>query len=69
MANLALQIENMHCGSCVRRVTMALNTLPNTHANQVAIGSASVTTTAAPDKIQQTLADAGYPATITSTTP
>jgi copper chaperone CopZ len=69
MAHLALQIENMHCGSCVRRVMLALNALPDTHADEVAIGSAKVTTAATPDQIQQALTAAGYPASITSTTP
>jgi copper chaperone CopZ len=69
MANLSLQLENMHCGACVRRVTLALNALPDTHAHQVGIGTATVTTAATPEQIQQTLAAAGYPATITSQTP
>ncbi len=69
MAKMALTIENMHCGACVRRVTMALNALPDTHATQVGVGSATVTTSATPEHIQQTLAAAGYPATITSNTP
>jgi copper chaperone CopZ len=69
MAHLALTIENMHCGACVRRVLLALNALPETHADEVAIGSAKITTSASPDQIQQTLAAAGYPATISSNTP
>jgi copper chaperone CopZ len=69
MAALALQLENMHCGACVRRVTLALNTIPGTHAHQVSIGTATITTSAPPELIQQTLADAGYPATVTSSTP
>jgi copper chaperone CopZ len=69
MAQLDLQLENMHCGACVRRVTMALNALPDTHATQVDIGSATVITSAPYEQIQQTLAAAGYTATITSQTP
>jgi len=69
MSQLDLQLENMHCGACVRRVTMALNAIPGTHAHQVGIGSATVTTSTPPEQIQQTLAAAGYPATITSQTP
>ena len=64
MARLTLQIDNMHCGACVRRVTMALNALPNTHADEVSIGSAHITTTAPAAEIQQALATAGYPARI-----
>jgi copper chaperone len=65
MAKLHLHIDNMHCGACVRRVTMALNALPNTHADEVAIGSARITTTAPAAEIQQALTTAGYPATVT----
>jgi len=69
MAKMALTIENMHCGACVRRVMLALNALPDTHADQVSVGSASVTTTAPPELIAQTLAAAGYPAVMASSTP
>jgi len=66
MANLSLQIENMHCGACVRRVTMTLNSLPNTHADEVSIGHASITTTTSPAEITQALTAAGYPASVTA---
>jgi copper chaperone len=66
MATLTLRIDNMHCGSCIRRVTHALNTLPNTHAKEVRIGSAHITTAAAPEQIQQALTTAGYPAFVES---
>ncbi len=66
MATLSLHIENMHCGACVRRVTMALNALPNTHADEVAIGSARVTTTAPASEITHALTAAGYPASVTA---
>jgi copper chaperone len=64
MAQLTLRIENMHCGSCIRRVTMALNGLPNTHAEEVRVGSARIVTEATPEAIQQTLTAAGYPAIV-----
>jgi copper chaperone len=66
MTTLALRIDNMHCGACIRRVTMALNALPNTHAEEVRVGSARVRTTAAPEHIQQALTAAGYPALVES---
>ena len=66
MATITLRIENMHCGSCIRRVTQTLNGLPNTHAEEVRVGSARLTTTAAPDEIQQALASAGYPTLVES---
>jgi copper chaperone len=66
MANLILRIDNMHCGSCIRRVTMALNALPGTHAEEVRVGSARVTSSAPAEEIQQALTAAGYPARVES---
>jgi copper chaperone len=62
MAIIQLNIENMHCGACVRRVAEALNALPATHAEEVRIGTARVKTSATSEQIQQTLTTAGYPA-------
>jgi len=62
MATLNLQIENMHCGSCIRRVTQVLNALPGTHAEEVRIGGARVATDAQPTEIATALAAAGFPA-------
>lgn len=61
MTSLTLRIDNMHCGSCIRRVTQTLNTLPGTHAEEVRVGSARVQTSAPLEQIQQSLAAAGYP--------
>ncbi len=66
MATLSLRIENMHCGSCIRHVTQAINALPGTHAEEVRIGSARITTSAGPERIQQALKAAGYPAFVDS---
>ena len=66
MPTLTLRIDNMHCGSCIRRVTQTLNALPDTHAQEVRIGSARIETAAAPDQIQQALTAAGYPAFVES---
>ena len=66
MATIALLIENMHCGACVRRVTQALNALPATHADEVKVGSARVTSEAPPDELTRALEAAGYPAQVTS---
>ena len=62
MATIALKIEKMHCGACVRRVTQTLNAIPGTHADEVAIGSARVTTDAPPSDLLQALGAAGFPA-------
>lgn len=66
MSTLNLTIENMHCGACVRRVTQTLNALPGTHAEEVQIGTARVTTEAAPAQIEGALRAAGYPAHVAS---
>jgi copper chaperone CopZ len=66
MSTLVLRIDNMHCGSCIRRVTQTLNSLPGTHAQEVRVGSARIETSASPEQIQQALAAAGYPAFIES---
>ena len=60
----ALQIEKMHCGACVRRVTQTLNALPGTHADAVEIGSARVTSEAPADTLLQALEAAGFPAQV-----
>ncbi len=62
MATLTLRIDNMHCGSCIRNVTQTLNALPDTHAEEVRVGSARISTTAGPEQIQQALTAAGFPA-------
>lgn len=64
MATLNLSIENMHCGACVRRVTQTLNSLPGTHAEEVQIGTARVSSEAEPKQIEEALRTAGYPAHI-----
>ena len=64
MTTLTLRIDNMHCGSCIRRVTQTLNALPGTHAEEVRVGSARVATDAPADAIQQALFAAGYPSLV-----
>ena len=66
MATVALQIDKMHCGACVRRVTQTLNALPFTHAEEVAIGSARVTSAAPADEMVLALKAAGFPARVIS---
>ena len=56
----------MHCGSCIRRVTQTLNALPDTHAEEVRVGSARIQTSAGAEQIQQALTAAGYPAFVES---
>ena len=40
---LALSIEGMHCGACVRRVSNALGKIEGVQVNSVEVGSAKVT--------------------------
>jgi copper chaperone len=56
-----LRIENMHCAACIRRVTAALNTLPNTRIEQVQLGAASLETSATPDQILAAMQKTGFP--------
>lgn len=67
MPVLELQIEKMHCGACVRRVTQTLNGLPGTHAESVQVGAAKVTSDSDPDRILSALDAAGYPARLAGT--
>jgi copper chaperone len=40
MAELTFQIDGMHCGACVQRVTRALNQVPGTQVKEVRVGAA-----------------------------
>ena len=66
---IALQIEKMHCGACVRRVTQTLNAIPATHAEVVAVGSARVASEAPVGALLEALAAAGFPAHVSPTLP
>lgn len=65
MAEFTLHIDGMHCGSCVRRVTQALNTTEGIQVEEVRIGAArlkSSTDKAPVDAAIAALAKAGYSA-------
>lgn len=62
MSEIALEIDKMHCGACVRRVTQTLNALPGTHAEQVQVGSARVQTGVPAQELVAALTAAGFPA-------
>ncbi len=62
MATLDFIIENMHCTSCIRQVMQTINALPGTHAEEVRVGAARVTTDIEPVQIEQALDVVGYPA-------
>ena len=61
MSHITLNIEGMHCGACVRRVTQTLERIPGTTVEEVRIGAARVESDdVAP--LLAALARAGYPA-------
>jgi copper chaperone len=65
MAEYTLQIDGMHCGSCVRRVSQALASTPGFTVNEVRVGAARLTSTEEPAPVDQAitaLAKAGYAA-------
>jgi copper chaperone CopZ len=43
MAEIALRIDGMHCGSCVRRVGQALAAVPGVTVNEIRVGAARFT--------------------------
>ena len=65
MPEFILRIENMHCGSCLRRVRRALASINCLLVEEVRIGAARVSSSQVPAPVAQALdalAKAGYPA-------
>ena len=65
MPEFTLRIENMHCGSCVRRVSQALASTEGLIVKEVRVGAARFSFDQAPvhvDLVLAALAKAGYPA-------
>ena len=65
MPEFTLQIDGMHCGSCVRRVTEALKSVEGAVVNEVRVGAAKLTFNQDPapaDLAVAALAKAGFPA-------
>ncbi|MGC1462600.1 MAG: heavy-metal-associated domain-containing protein [Terracidiphilus sp.] len=65
MAEFTLQIDGMHCGSCVRRASQALAAVDGLTVNEVRVGAARLTSAAEPAPIDlaiAALAKAGYTA-------
>ena len=64
MAEFTLRIDGMHCGSCVRRVSQALEST-GLKVGEVRVGAARVTSEKDPPPVNDAiaaLAKAGYPA-------
>ncbi len=67
MQSLALSIEGMHCGACVRRVTAALEKLDGVKVENVEVGTARVLydpQSASPDKIRDAVNRIGFEARV-----
>ena len=65
MAEFTLQIDGMHCGSCVRRVSQALAATDGIAVEEVRVGAARLTSEAVPAPVDQAvaaLAKAGFAA-------
>jgi copper chaperone CopZ len=65
MAEFTLQIDGMHCGSCVRLASQALAAVDGLTVNEVRVGAARLTSAAEPAPIDLAIAaldKAGYTA-------
>jgi copper chaperone CopZ len=65
MSEFTLQIDGMHCGSCVRRASRALASVDGLVVNEVRGGAARLSSAAKPipvDAAIAALAKAGYTA-------
>jgi copper chaperone len=63
MAEITLLIDGMHCGSCIRRVTQALTSIPDARVQEVRLGAARVNLPAEGAPVENAiaaLAKAGY---------
>jgi copper chaperone CopZ len=63
MAEFTLRIDNMHCGGCVRRVSLALATVEEVAVKEVRVGEARLSSNLDPapvDLAVAALAKAGY---------
>lgn len=56
MAEFTLQIDGMHCGACVRRVTQALASTEGIVVNEVRVGEARFSSTTEPAPIDLAVA-------------
>lgn len=65
MATTMFSIDQMHCGSCVRRVSDVLRAVPGVTLKSVEVGSAEVeyeSAVTSPTAVVAALTAAGYPA-------
>ncbi len=65
VSEFTLRIDNMHCGSCVRRVSQALAAIEGLQVKEVRVGAARVGSNENPAPVEQAVAaleKAGFPA-------
>jgi copper chaperone CopZ len=65
MAEVTLQIDGMHCGSCVRRVSQALASTAGIEVKEVRVGAARFVASDEAEAVEHaiaSLARAGYKA-------
>jgi len=65
MPEITLRIENMHCGSCIRRVSQVLSSTIGLRVKEIRVGAARLSSEddgASVDLALHALAKAGYPA-------
>ncbi|MGD0787639.1 MAG: heavy-metal-associated domain-containing protein [Terracidiphilus sp.] len=63
MPEFTLLIDNMHCGSCVRRVSQALASVEGVAVNEVRVGAARIASNLDPAPVDlaiAALAKAGF---------
>lgn len=58
MAEFTLKIDGMHCGSCVRRVSQALESAGGLKVNEVRLGAAKLTSSDEPGRCNESIAAA-----------
>jgi copper chaperone CopZ len=71
LSEFTLKIEGMHCGSCVKRVSLALATTPGLVVKQVGLGAARLSSDEEPPPLGlaiAAIAKAGYTAYLESQT-
>lgn len=63
MTELQFQIDGMHCGACVQRVTRALSQVPGTQLDEVRVGAARLhSDSSEPDPYLVAIRRAGFEA-------
>jgi copper chaperone CopZ len=71
LAEFTLKIDGMHCGSCVRRVSLALAATPGVVVNEARIGAVRLSSDEEPPPLGlaiAAIAKAGYTAYLESST-